>query len=219
MRRAAVFIVACALAVVPVAGAQAATTHYRSCVQMHQDYKWGVARNPTASRAIVTAGNYRPKTSKRLYAANKKLDKDRDGVICPVKKATTPTPASTPASDPFVIPAEAGIATVDADLRTEIGAGQMSEQQFRYLWTILYASRKSDAERSPGLCGSREQGGPARDEHHGSQAGSLRARRVVPGLGHRVADPVPADDVLGQGVHCRVGRRPTRRHRQVGCSG
>ena len=146
MRRFLIVVLTCALTVVPVAGAEAATAHYRSCKQLHQDHKWGVARNRTASSAIVAENYYRPKTSKRLYAANKKLDKDRDGVICPVKKKVTPTPAPTP--DPFTFQST-GMPTVDADLRAEIAAGRMNEHQFRYLWTVIHTFAVNPAHYCP----------------------------------------------------------------------
>lgn len=136
MRRAVVVVLAGVLVLIPMAGAQAATKPYRTCAQVHKDYSLGIARSRTDAAAIASRGFDKPTTSTRLYRANKRLDKDKDGVICPVRTNEAPaTPAGRP--DPFTIQST-GMATVDAALKAEIVAGRMSEHQFRYLWTALY---------------------------------------------------------------------------------
>jgi hypothetical protein len=71
-----------------VAPAEAATK-YSSCTSLNKKYPSGVAR--TASAASKLDSKYaKPKVSKSVYDANKKLDKKKSLVICPVvKKQTT----------------------------------------------------------------------------------------------------------------------------------
>ena len=94
-------------------------------------------------------GHHWPKTSKQLYAANKKLDKDRDGVICAVRRR----PPRRPLQPRLAIRSSSNRPAFQRSmwkpLRGAIGAGRMSEQQFRYLWTILYTFANNTAHYCP----------------------------------------------------------------------
>ena len=72
-------IVATAIAgSVPPAGAAART--FKNCTAMHKVYKGGVKR----PGAVQKGGKlkYKPVVSAALYNANKKLDRDKDGLAC-----------------------------------------------------------------------------------------------------------------------------------------
>jgi M6 family metalloprotease-like protein len=67
---------------------------YKTCNELRKVYKYGVALS--ATRAAKQGSDFQsPRVSSSLYNQNKKLDVDRDGVVCEVKK-----PASTSASSP-----------------------------------------------------------------------------------------------------------------------
>ena len=67
--------------------AQAAETKFKSCAQMHETYKYGIAKNKKAQRRAVKDGMYKPKVRKRVYANSyKTLDRDKDGVMCEVPR-------------------------------------------------------------------------------------------------------------------------------------
>ena len=66
---------------------QAAETKFKSCAQMHETYKYGIAKNKKAQRRAVKDGMYKPKVRKRVYKnSNKTLDRDKDGVMCEVPR-------------------------------------------------------------------------------------------------------------------------------------
>jgi len=72
-----------ALALVAVAGSASAdaAAKYRNCAAMHKRYPHGVAKSrAAANRQVFVTG--RAKVSASLYKANKRLDRDHDGVAC-----------------------------------------------------------------------------------------------------------------------------------------
>lgn len=104
-------VVAAGLLVVPAAAAQAATAghaasaayavktvttikmgkaaKYKNCTAMHKKYAGGVAKSSKVHNTKTVAGHkvratsaYKPKVSAALYAANKGLDRDKDGIAC-----------------------------------------------------------------------------------------------------------------------------------------
>ena len=68
--------------------AQAAPTiapfkKYASCKALWKQYPWGVAEDRLAVRIAMEDGLARPDVNKKVYVANwRKMDKDRNGVIC-----------------------------------------------------------------------------------------------------------------------------------------
>jgi hypothetical protein len=109
MRRTLVALaVAMGLVVVPAAAAQAApaptaqvqtakvqtaktvkATKYKNCTAMHKKYAGGVAKSSKVRNTKTVAGHkvrakssHKPKVSAALYAANKGLDRDKDGIAC-----------------------------------------------------------------------------------------------------------------------------------------
>ena len=95
-------VVAVGLLVVPAAAAQAApaghaasaahtvkVAKYKNCTAMHKKYAGGVAKSSkvrntktVAGHKVRAASTYKPKVSAALYAANKGLDRDKDGIAC-----------------------------------------------------------------------------------------------------------------------------------------
>ena len=49
---------------------------------MHKVYKHGVAKSSTAAARQVRAGYGRPAVKPRVYRANLKSDRDKDGTAC-----------------------------------------------------------------------------------------------------------------------------------------
>jgi hypothetical protein len=67
----------------PAVSADAASTHFANCTAMHHVYKHGVGKTTAHDKV---RGKTKPvtnfKRSNALYAANKKSDRDHDGVAC-----------------------------------------------------------------------------------------------------------------------------------------
>jgi len=72
-------IVASAIAVSALPADAAART-FKNCTAMHKVYKGGVKR----PGAVQKGGKlkYKPVVSLALYNANKKMDRDKDGIAC-----------------------------------------------------------------------------------------------------------------------------------------
>ena len=78
---------AVALSMLGFTPAQAAETKFKSCAQMHETYKYGIAKNKKAQRRAVKDGMYKPKVRKRVYKDSyKTLDRDKEGVMCEVPR-------------------------------------------------------------------------------------------------------------------------------------
>jgi opacity protein-like surface antigen len=80
MRKFIVIAAAAALAATAAiaAPADASARHFRNCTAMHKVYPHGIAK----SRAAARAHGWEAKVSASLYKANKRMDRDRDGVAC-----------------------------------------------------------------------------------------------------------------------------------------
>lgn len=87
---AAASVVLAATAVVGGAtAAQAAPTVYKNCDAVHRVYSGEIAKKSVTKNKVTSAGKvtYRAlkgtvKKDDKLYAANKKLDRDADGIAC-----------------------------------------------------------------------------------------------------------------------------------------
>jgi hypothetical protein len=66
---------------VSTASAESKVKTYKNCTELNKDYKGGVA---TSSSTKNKGGKtkYKPYVSKELYEANKKSDRDKDGIAC-----------------------------------------------------------------------------------------------------------------------------------------
>ncbi|MBD7971292.1 MULTISPECIES: excalibur calcium-binding domain-containing protein [Paenibacillus] len=64
-----------------VAEAKEKVVTYKNCTELNKVYKGGVARSSsTKNKGGKT--KYKPHVSKALYEANKKSDRDKDGIAC-----------------------------------------------------------------------------------------------------------------------------------------
>jgi hypothetical protein len=73
------------LSVVTVLGIPApaqAGRGFANCTQMHHRYAHGVARSRAAARREVADGYGRPAVKPHVYALNRSLDANDDGVAC-----------------------------------------------------------------------------------------------------------------------------------------
>jgi len=88
-------LVVAALAVAAVAGpavpaqASPAAQRFTSCAAVHRAYSGGIAKQGVRSNTVHSHGRVqhralkgRVKVSTALYAANRRLDRDRDGIAC-----------------------------------------------------------------------------------------------------------------------------------------
>ncbi|HEU5483357.1 MAG TPA: excalibur calcium-binding domain-containing protein [Microlunatus sp.] len=69
------------------APAAAAAKKYKNCTALHKAYSHGVKKSSSTkdvvrSKGKTTKKSSKAKTSKALYNANKKLDRDKDGIAC-----------------------------------------------------------------------------------------------------------------------------------------
>lgn len=71
---AAVFIIS-----ISDTSANAAKT-YKNCTELNKIYKGGVAIPGATNQGGIA--KYKPRYSKALYLANKKSDRDKDGIAC-----------------------------------------------------------------------------------------------------------------------------------------
>ena len=62
-----------------------AVAKYKGCKVMRKAYPAGVARTQAAANDAVARGYWPPEVNKAVYAKNKKLDPDKDGVACPAE--------------------------------------------------------------------------------------------------------------------------------------
>jgi uncharacterized membrane protein len=83
-RRIAALVTSAAVLALPLAATTVpadAATHYKNCSAMHKKYHHGVgkkgAKDKTSGKKVT---NF--KVSNSLYKANKKLDRDHDGIAC-----------------------------------------------------------------------------------------------------------------------------------------
>lgn len=66
---------------------------YANCAQLQKVYKFGIAKSQSAVKA---AGAIQaPRINAKLYNENKKLDRDKDGVVCEVSKSAAASPSPT----------------------------------------------------------------------------------------------------------------------------
>lgn len=96
----AVVLAALLLGLVPAAQAEAKT--FKNCTDLRKTYKYGVSLNKSA----VNRGAgpiFTPRVNAAVYRLNKKLDTDRDNIVCEVVRPR-PRPVETVAPEPTVSP-------------------------------------------------------------------------------------------------------------------
>lgn len=115
------------LGLVPAAQAEART--FKNCVELRKTFKYGVSLNKSA--ANKGAGPiFTPRVNAAVYRLNKKMDVDRDNIICevvrprpkpvldePVVPEPTPTPSASPTTSPELSLEEANRLRISLDPR------------------------------------------------------------------------------------------------------
>ena len=86
---AATAVLAASIVAGGTATAQAAPTVYKNCTAVQKVYSGGIAKKSVTRNKVTSAGktSYRAlkgsvKKDDKLYNANKKLDRDADGIAC-----------------------------------------------------------------------------------------------------------------------------------------
>ncbi len=86
---AAVIALAAATTIAAPADAATAVKHYKSCAAVHKVYSGGIAKKGVTKNTVHSHGKVTHhalkgtvKHSTALYNADKKLDRDKDGVAC-----------------------------------------------------------------------------------------------------------------------------------------
>ena len=81
---AAVLSMSAALTVsaVPASALTPTIVTYKNCTAMHSKYKGGVARAGAHDKRASGHARYKPYVNTSLYNANKKSDRDKDGIAC-----------------------------------------------------------------------------------------------------------------------------------------
>ena len=85
-KKAGLIAVAMTASMLAVAGPAEAVTKFSNCTQMHKTYKYGVARSDAAANHQQSSDNYRPAVRPKVYQANTKSDRDKDGTACEVSR-------------------------------------------------------------------------------------------------------------------------------------
>lgn len=98
---------------IKTARVDAATIGFTSCTVLNEIHPAGIASSKTAANEIAAQGYLMPRVSKPIYRANTRLDRDNEGVICPLKPAlafvaTAPAPSPAVPSAPSAAPAPQG---------------------------------------------------------------------------------------------------------------
>lgn len=69
--------------------AEAATPKFKNCTALNAKYPGGVAKSAKVKntkkvrgKTVPAKSSRKPKVSKSLYNANKRLDRDKDGIAC-----------------------------------------------------------------------------------------------------------------------------------------
>ncbi|ROS31481.1 excalibur calcium-binding domain-containing protein [Cellulomonas sp. PhB150] len=80
------------LVVAPAAAAEAqvhTAKSFTNCTALNKTYAGGVAKSSkvhntktVGGKKVAAKSKYKPKVSAALYAANKKMDRDKDGIAC-----------------------------------------------------------------------------------------------------------------------------------------
>jgi hypothetical protein len=80
MKRLFVVTVSLGLTLGLMLSSQAAAKVFKNCTELNKTYPGGVARPGAVNKGGAT--KLTPKYDKKLYEANKKSDRDKDGIAC-----------------------------------------------------------------------------------------------------------------------------------------
>jgi len=80
IKRSVIVILCLGLAMTAAPSSQAVTRVFKNCTELNKVYPGGVALPVAVNKGGAT--KLTPKYDKKLYAANKKSDRDKDGIAC-----------------------------------------------------------------------------------------------------------------------------------------
>jgi hypothetical protein len=128
--------------------AHAAPAKFKNCAELQKKYEYGVALDKGSAQ---NADMQTPAVNRNLYLANRKLDRDRDGVACEVlltaSPATEPTPTATPAPTPTATSNVYWITTnvilLDAYMKTLINQNKINQPQSNFMWAVASTFQKN----------------------------------------------------------------------------
>ena len=80
MRKVLVGAIAASILALPLSSATAAAKVFKNCTELNKVHPGGVALSGAVNAGGVT--KLTPKYNKKLYEANKKSDRDKDGIAC-----------------------------------------------------------------------------------------------------------------------------------------
>ncbi len=80
MRKKLTLVLIAAVLSIPLAPSQAAAKVFKNCTELNKVYPGGVALPGAVNAGGKT--KFTPEFDKKLYEANKKSDRDKDGIAC-----------------------------------------------------------------------------------------------------------------------------------------
>ncbi len=80
MKRLILAVISLGLVFLPIQTSQAAVKVFKNCTELNKVYPGGVALPGAVNSGGATKKE--PKYNKALYVANKKSDRDKDGIAC-----------------------------------------------------------------------------------------------------------------------------------------
>jgi hypothetical protein len=126
--------------------AHAGPRKFNSCAELHKIYLYGVASSKGAAQGTDMRA---PVVNRAVYLANRKLDRDLDGVVCEVPPApgvATPSPSTTV---PTVAVTPTGVPEVDALIKGQAVSGTLTQDQATMLYTTTGAVMKNTGKYCP----------------------------------------------------------------------
>jgi hypothetical protein len=109
-------------------GAQAAPKAYKTCAELNKTYKYGVSAK-AKPRNVGAQAIFTPAVSLAVFNMNKKLDTDRDSIVCEVVRkvaAPSPTPGSADANN------DSTASVTDRILRSYAASQQKSDYKIEF---------------------------------------------------------------------------------------
>lgn len=109
LRKFVALILSIGFALVPLTS-QAAPAVYKNCAALNAKYPYGLAQKANAKN-LGKGPIEKPKVDSKLYVANKKLDLDKDGIVCEKLKPAEDSSAQPVPTNPGGI----GFASINKD--------------------------------------------------------------------------------------------------------
>lgn len=125
--------------------AQAAPAKFKTCDELRKKFEYGVA---SSKGAAAGTDMQTPVVNRSVYIANRKLDRDLDGVACEVPPVAG-TPTVSPPAVPNVVVIPTGVPEVDALVQAQANSGTLTQDQATMLYTVVGAIMKQPVQTCP----------------------------------------------------------------------